>query len=96
MELTHCIIEGDALSIVQYIQGPDINIPRKICSVILDIRALVFAFVDVKFAFVPWNLNSVAHEMARFALHNSVSDWWWLPTPPTCILNSLQADALSA
>ncbi|OVA13264.1 hypothetical protein BVC80_8011g3 [Macleaya cordata] len=95
MELTHCIIEGDALSIVQYIQGLDVNIPWKIRSVISDIQALVFAFADVKFVFVPRSLNFVAHELAKFALHNSVSDWWWSPTPPTSILNSLKADVLS-
>ncbi|OVA01222.1 hypothetical protein BVC80_1649g16 [Macleaya cordata] len=51
--------------------------------------------INVDGAFVHRSGNSVAHELAQFALKFKISDWWWSSDPPSCIVNLLSADLAS-
>ncbi|OVA15750.1 Reverse transcriptase zinc-binding domain [Macleaya cordata] len=95
LNLSHCIIEGDAQLIVHYISYSEQLIPWKIRPMILNIQDSISSFLDIKFQFVHRSGNSVAHELAQFALKFKISDWWWSSDPPSCIVNLLSADFAS-
>ena len=47
---------------------------------------------SVRFSSLPQTVNHVAHEMAKFALQNCVTEFWWPPNPPNCIMGLLSID----
>ncbi|OVA14796.1 hypothetical protein BVC80_1143g10 [Macleaya cordata] len=71
MNFFDCVIEGDVINIIHFINDNSLNIPWKIRAIILDIRSLVSSFHSIGFVHITRACNKAAHNLAKFALNSS-------------------------
>ncbi|XP_042983235.1 uncharacterized protein LOC122312641 [Carya illinoinensis] len=81
--LTHIVLEGDALNVVQAVQGVEENWSA-VGMVIRDVKSLLSRFQEWSIHHVPRELNVIAHTLAKYALICS-EDCILLEDYPPCI-----------
>ncbi|KAK8488828.1 hypothetical protein V6N11_025342 [Hibiscus sabdariffa] len=77
--------EGDSRTIVQKCQANSSDLSL-ISPVIADIKALVVAFINVSFGFVPRTANMVAHTLAQEGKVFACPMFWGEEAPPRTML----------
>ncbi|KAK9275433.1 hypothetical protein L1049_022698 [Liquidambar formosana] len=88
---TSCLIEGDALKVVNAILKPH-NCPWEFEVIIGDIVEDLRCLPKVGFDYVPKRVNSVAHAMARWSLITSLSGFFPTQSLPFSILEACLLD----
>lgn len=91
LHLQHASIEGDSATVVSYISSAHMT-DWRIQQEIRSCKYLLSRNTGFNVVYIPRNCNTVAHDLASFALDHEVSEYWGGGTPPAHILDSLFAD----
>ena len=80
MELTHVILESDALTVVQFIQAKEFN--GSLGHLYQGICSLLESFSRWKICHLKRDYNKVAHTLAQYAKCNGLDQIWKRCSPP--------------